>query len=62
MTSPTNPQPDEIERFVRPESNEKLAACLERVADNHSGCFTDEDAFVLECAIAALTNTTDGGK
>jgi hypothetical protein len=45
---------ERVARFVEPESRDAMADCLERVADEHSGCFTDEDAFVLECAIAAF--------
>jgi hypothetical protein len=47
-----------VERFVTPETDEKIADCLERVADEHSGCLTEEDAFAIECAISALRTRT----
>ncbi len=43
--------------FMTPENSEKIADCLERVADDHSGTFTSEDGFVVECAVAALRMT-----
>ena len=50
-------QPAMGEELIVPEDNDKIAACLERVADDHSGCFSEEDAFAVECAIKALTRT-----